>query len=138
MGRTTEKVIVQSFEDFLDAKKGNLREKDIRTVEVDALVDTGAAYLCLPPSEIEKLGLSFSHTRHVTTANGVVERRIFMGAVITIRGRNEQMSVMENDQATPPLIGYLVLEALDFVVDPTAQQVMPNPAHGGKWVTELY
>ena len=29
-----------------------------------------------------------------------------------------QMAVMENDEDTPCLIGYLVLEALDFVVDP--------------------
>jgi hypothetical protein len=48
------------------------------------------------------------------------------------------MQVMENDAATPPLIGYLVLEAMDFVVDPKSQQVIPNPTHEGKWIIDLY
>ncbi|MCK4343385.1 MAG: aspartyl protease family protein [Phycisphaerae bacterium] len=138
MGRTVEKVTVQSLEDILDARKGKIEEAAIRTVEVEAVVDTGATYLCLPPSAIEQLGLPFSHVRRVQTANGDVQRRVFMGANITIQGRTEQMSVMENDESTPPLVGYLVLEALDFVVDPQANQLIPNPAHEGKWVADLY
>ena len=56
MGRSVEKVTVQSFEDILDAARGRIGEADIRAVEVEALVDTGATYLCLPPSVIEELG----------------------------------------------------------------------------------
>lgn len=55
--------------------------------------------------------------------NFEVERRVFKGADIT---RNEQMSVMENDEKTPPLIGYLVSEAMDFVVDPKSQKMQKN------------
>jgi clan AA aspartic protease len=138
MGRTVEKVTVQSFEDILDVNKGRIEEADIRTVEVEAVVDTGATYLCLPPSVIERLGLSVSHMRRVRTANGDVQRRIFGGASVTVQGRTEQMSVMENDESTPPLIGYVVLETLDFVIDPKANQLIPNPAHEGKWVADLY
>ena len=61
-----------------------------------------------------------------------------MGANVTTQGRTEQMSVMENDESPPPLVGYLVLEALDFVVDPKAKHVIPNPAHEGKWMADLY
>jgi predicted aspartyl protease len=138
MGRIIEKVKVSSFEDVLEVNKGKLNEAEIRTVETEAIVDTGAAYLCLPPRMIEQLGLPYSHTRHVRTVNSIVQRRVFMGATITIQGRMEQMSVMENDQSTPPLIGYLVLEALDFVADPKSQSLMPNPEHEGKWVSDLY
>ena len=88
--------------------------------------------------QIEKLGLLYSHTREVTTANGKVERRIFGGAVIIIQGRDIEMQVMENDAAAPPLIGYLILEAMDFVVDPKSQKILPNPAHDGKWIIDLY
>ena len=138
MGRTVERITVQSFEDFLETMKGRLDPNQVRRVEVEALVDTGATYVCLPPTVIEQLGLSYSHTRRVKTANGDIERRVFMGASITIQGRTEQMSVMENNETTPPLIGYLVLEALDLVVDPRSQKLIPNPAHGGKWMADLY
>ncbi len=80
----------------------------------------------------------YSHTREVSTANGRVERRIFNGAVIIIKGRDIQMQVMENDATTPSLIGYLVLEAMDFVVASKSQQIIPNPAHEGKWIIDLY
>jgi hypothetical protein len=36
------------------------------------------------------------------------------------------------------MVGYLVLENLDLVVDPKGQSVIPNPAHEGKFVMDLY
>jgi len=138
MGKTIEKVIVKNFGDMVLHSKGIVKGDEIRTVEIEGVVDTGAAYLCLPPDVIEKLGLLYSHTREVTTANGRVERRIFYGAVIIIQGRDIQMQVMENDVTTPPLIGYLVLETMDLVVNTKLQKITPNPEHDGKWVMDLY
>lgn len=74
----------------------------------------------------------------IKTANGPAERRIFKGAEIELKDCTFGMEVMENEDDTPALIGYLLLEALDFVVDPKAQGVIPNPAHEGKWVADLY
>ncbi|MFH0774339.1 MAG: retroviral-like aspartic protease family protein [bacterium] len=138
MGKTVEKVIVKNFGDVFLHSEGKAPEDEIRTVEIEALVDTGAAYLCLPPDVIERLGLLYSHTRGVTTANGRVERRIFYGAIIIIQDRDIEMQVMENDATTPPLIGYLVLETMDLVVDVKSQRIIPNPEHDGKWVMDLY
>lgn len=138
MGKTIEKVIVKNFGDMVLHSKGIVKGDEIRTVEIEGVVDTGAAYLCLPPDVIEKLGLLYSHTREVTTANGRVKRRIFYGAVIIIQGRDIQMQVMENDVTTPPLIGYLVLETMDLVVNTKLQKITPNPEHDGKWVMDLY
>ncbi|MBU1599066.1 hypothetical protein KKG61_03010, partial [bacterium] len=104
MGRTVEKVIVKNFGDIVLHSKGIAKEDEIRTVEIEGVVDTGVAYLCLPPVVIERLGLLYSHTREVTTANGRVKRRIFNGAIIIIQDREIEMQVMENDVTTPPLI----------------------------------
>ncbi len=64
--------------------------------------------------------------------------QVFPIKAITIRDRVIRMDVMENDEHTPPLIGYLILEALDFVVNPRTQGLMGNPEHDGKWVVDLY
>lgn len=138
MGKTIEKVIVKNFGDIVLQRREIIKEDEIRTVEIEGVVNTGAAYLCLPPDVIEKLGLLYSHTREVTTANGRVKRRIFNGAIIIIQDRDIQMQVMENDVTTPPLIGYLVLETMDFVVDTKSQRIIPNPEHDGKWVMDRY
>jgi hypothetical protein len=36
------------------------------------------------------------------------------------------------------LIGQVPLELLDFVVDPRAQKLIGNPAHGGEQMLEMY
>ena len=138
MGRTVEKVKIKNYMDIFRASQDFLPKDQIRTAEVDAVVDTGATYLCLPPSVIEQLGLLYSRSGNVKTANGDVERRIFSVADITIRDRSVRMDVMENDGNTPSLIGYLVLEAMDFVVNPKTQGLMGNPEHDGKWIVDLY
>jgi predicted aspartyl protease len=138
MGKTFEKVTIKNFVDIAMHSKGIIKEDEIRIVKTEALVDTGAAYLCLPPGDIEKLGLVHSTIKEVTTANGKVNRRIFYGAVIIIKDREIEMQIMENNVGTPPLIGYLVLEAMDFLVDSKSQRIIPNPAHEGKWIIDLY
>ena len=70
MGKTIEKVTLKNVADIVRQAEGIIKEGEIREVEVEALVDTGAAFLCLPPEEIEKLGLLYSHKREVSTANG--------------------------------------------------------------------
>ena len=45
MGKTIEKVMIKSFGDILLADKGFMKREDIRTMEVEAIVDTGAAFL---------------------------------------------------------------------------------------------
>ncbi|OQY30021.1 MAG: hypothetical protein B6244_01810 [Candidatus Cloacimonetes bacterium 4572_55] len=138
MGKIVEKVIVKNHVDIANAAQGIIPKDAIRSAEVEAVVDTGAAMLCLPPDVVVELGLLFSHSRNVRTANGSVKRRIFGGASITIQGRESQMAVMENDQTTPPLIGYLIMEDLDLVPNPKTQRLTPNPEHDGKWLTDLF
>jgi clan AA aspartic protease len=137
MGQIIEKVVIKNYVDIDKSADGLISEDAIRTVEIEALVDTGAAFMCLPPSVITTLGLKHSYSRDVITANGAVKRRVFGGAAINIQGRETPMGVMENDETTPPLIGYLILEDLDFVADPKSQKLIPNPAHDGKWISDL-
>ncbi|MCP4651857.1 MAG: hypothetical protein GY858_00510 [Candidatus Omnitrophica bacterium] len=137
MGQITEKVLLKNYVDIVNSKEGLIQEDAVRTVEIEAIVDTGAAFLCLPPSVIAQLGLISIDSRNVMTANGTVKRRMFGGATIAINERKIEMNVMENDETTPPLIGFLVLEDMDFVVDPSAQKLIPNPAHDGKWISYL-
>ncbi len=138
MGRTMARLTVENIFDVQKAAEGGISPDQVRRVEVDAIVDTGASLVSLPRSEMAKLGLLFNRSVPVRTANGSVTRRTFMGARIILNGRDFEMEVMENDDQTPPLIGVLILEALDLVVDPKTQKLIGNPAHDGQWVLDLY
>lgn len=139
MGRVTETVTIQNYNDIIKFKEGFITEDKIRTVKIDAIVDTGATYLCLPPKVIKELGLVYLSSSSVRTGNGTIEFRFFGGAHILIRDRFTQMLVMENkDDSVPALIGYLVLEAMDYVVNPNTQEITGNPEHGGKWMADMF
>jgi predicted aspartyl protease len=139
MGRTSEKVLIKNFGDIFLAENGYIKPSEIRFVEIDAIVDTGAAYLCLQPKIIKELGLHFSHATPVKTGNGSLDLKIFYGAEITIKERAIQMQVMESkDDNVPALIGYLVLETMDWVVDPKSQKIIGNPINDGKWIVDMY
>jgi len=62
----------------------------------------------------------------------------FPGANIELNERSFVMDIMENDDDTPALVGYLLLEALDFIIDPKIQKVIGNPAHEGSFLADLY
>ncbi|MBM2816456.1 MAG: hypothetical protein HW421_3218 [Ignavibacteria bacterium] len=139
MGKTSEKVTVKNLFDISDATKGIIKESEIRCIEIDAIVDTGAAYLCLPPKVIKELGLTFAFSKPVRTGNGSLELRIFRSAEIIIKDRSIIMQVMENkDDNVPALIGYLVLEEMDWVVDTKSQEIIGNPKNDGKWIIDMY
>lgn len=135
MGRIVTKIKVVNFGDVLFAQQGQKPIDDIRSIEMEALVDTGATLLCLPPAIIANLGLSYLVSRKAVTANGTVERKIFGGAQLTIMGRTCTVDVMELPEGVPALVGYIPLENLDLQVDPKGQSLIP--AHGEEVVMDL-
>jgi clan AA aspartic protease len=139
MGKTLEKVFIRNFGDIEFAESGYIQPSQIRSVEIEAIVDTGAAYLCLPPKIIKELGLRYAFSKPVRTGNGSLELKIYRGAEIIIKDRSIVMQVMESkDDNVPALIGYLVLEEMDWVVNPKTQEIMGNPLNDGKWIIDMY
>jgi predicted aspartyl protease len=139
MGRVTAKIKVENMLDHLLFKRGDIPASAVRSTEIeDALVDTGATLLCLRQKEIAELGLSPLAMREAKTANGPVTRQLYEGARLTILDRACSIDVMEIPDDAPALIGYVPLENLDLQPDPKAQQLIPNPAHGGKLILDLY
>lgn len=138
MGRIVAKIKVENLADVLLVERGELSPQEIRHMEMEALVDTGVTLLCLPAKAIEDLGLSPLGTRRATTATGLVERKVFRGAQLTILDRTCTVDVMELEDSVPALIGYIPLENLDLQPDPQKKTLIPNPEHGDKIVMDLF
>jgi predicted aspartyl protease len=135
------KVIVQvKFTNYLDLelKRLNVRKEKPRTVETDALVDTGATRLYLKTSLIKALGLKKEGQVQSKTSNGVRRRAVYSATRVDLMGRNGVFEVVEVDEDVPNLLGQIPLDYLDFVVDPKGQKLMPNPEHGDKQMSEEY
>ncbi len=137
MGRVLQTAMLRNSADLVYAQQGKLPMDEVRSLEVEFMVDTGASYICLPKQMIQQLGLVKQKEKDVRTANGVVKRGMFSPVNITIFDRDANLDVMElPDDGTPPLLGYLALEAMDLLVDSKEQKLIVNPANDGKWVID--
>ena len=89
--------------------------------EFTFLVDTGSTYVGLPAEDITELGLIRipDGRRWFGTATGIVEQDTF-NAFGRLEGRGFSATVI----ATPiPIIGYELLEAMRFRVNPVTQTI---------------
>jgi predicted aspartyl protease len=145
MGRADVGVVIQkaTLENVFDVNKfydGEISKEQIRTVELDFLVDTGSAMICIAEKDALKLGLQVRNQKKVKTANGEVYRKIYSSARLVVQGRDTEMQVMgiPDEINAPPLLGYLPLEALDLHINPKEQILTGNPATDGKWFIDMY
>ena len=117
MGKVVEKVRIVSVFDRSKA------------VEVDAVIDTGATMVVLPQDIVDALGLMKIRDTSVRYANNRVETKTIYGVVaIEVKGRTGDFDVLAEVAGTQPLIGQVVLETLDLVVEPRSRSLTPNPA----------
>ncbi len=94
--------------------------------EIEATVDTGAAYTTLPTSLLRELGVEPIGKRRFLLADG---RRIEMDygeARATIDGESVTTLVVFGEDNAPPLLGAYTLEGLALAVDPVEQRLVPT------------
>ena len=101
---------------------------DAKPVEVDCLVDTGAVMLMLPKDVVDKLTLSIIGKAVVTLANDETDQMEVAGPLsIVIGDRKTHCDCLVGPMLGEPLIGQLVLEGLDLIVDAQRQLLTPRP-----------
>lgn len=97
-------------------------------MEVQAVIDTGATMVVLPQNLVDELGLKKIRETKVKYANNSIESKTIYGVVtIEIKGRVGNFDVLAEGEGSQPLIGQVVLEILDLVVDPRTRTLTPNP-----------
>ncbi|WP_404369035.1 clan AA aspartic protease [Sphingomonas sp. MMS24-J45] len=106
----------------------NAARPDLEELDANALVDTGAADLCIPELVAKQLRLEKVEERMITVADG---RQIIVDYVGPIRvevfGRTAFTGGMVTGNQV--LLGAIPMESMDVLVDPRRQQLIPNPAH---------
>ncbi|MCY3920166.1 MAG: hypothetical protein OXG38_10240 [Chloroflexi bacterium] len=96
------------------------------TREIEATVDTGAAYTTLPARLLRELGVEPMGTRRLLLADG---RRVDMDygqAWVAINGERVVTGVVFGDDDGPALLGAYTLEGLALAVDPVEQRLVPT------------
>ena len=111
---------------YAKIRLSNPRESDLKPVEVNALVDTGAITLCLPEHIAFQLKLIEIEKREVTTADG---RSTVVSYVGPIRINFENRTCFTGGLILGDLVlmGCVPMEDMDLVLNPTRQTITTNP-----------
>jgi predicted aspartyl protease len=137
MGKVSVKLKLTNQGDLV-ALHRKLSKARPRSVEVHALVDTGATRLYLKPSVIKSLGLEKVDEVISQTTNGAAKRAVYEPVRLEVQGRYGNFDVVDIGENVPNLLGQIPLEYLDFVVDSKNRKLIPNPEHGDKQMSEEY
>jgi clan AA aspartic protease len=129
MGKVMTKIRLTNSADLENRDAGVLAPEQVRTLELEALVDTGATTLAIPQDVADALGLVERRKRRVRLADGTIaEFPVVLNLVVEILGRDTVCEAFVLPAGTTALLGQIPLEALDLVVDPSSHEVRVNPA----------
>ena len=97
-----------------------------QSLEIEATVDTAAAYTTLPAGLLRELGVTPKGKRRFLLADG---RRLDMDygeARAAVNGENVTTLVVFGEDDAPALLGAYTLEGLALAVDPVEQRLVPT------------
>ncbi len=98
------------------------------SVEVDALVDTGATYTALPINLMAQFGVEQEDVRQFELADNQIVDYPVGQARIRIDGTELIVLVVFSPENTAPLLGATTLEIFGLGVDPVGQNLVPVTA----------
>jgi clan AA aspartic protease len=105
----------------------NPRKPELEPVEVDALADSGAMYLCIPPHIQIQLGFEEITKKEATLADGSKHLVPYVGPV-ELRFKNRVGFGGALVLGEEVLLGAIPMEDMDLVVIPKTRTLDVNPA----------
>jgi predicted aspartyl protease len=132
MGRFAVEIEIANNRDVENSLGGHLDPGKVRRATIRAVVDSGATRLVLPLAVVKELGLPLKENKiKVRYADGRRGLRSEAGAVhLRLQGREDVFSAVVEPKRDTALLGAIVLEDLDFLVDCTKLRLVPrDPDH---------
>lgn len=129
MGEVHVKVKLRNGGDVFNMEQGLIKPEQVRSCEVDAIVDTGATRSAIPQHIVDLLGLTVSRQGNATLADG---RYVSVGVSSPISFEIEGRKTSEDAYIVGDtvLVGQTVLVSTDLLVDCTNRKVIPGHPGG--------
>ncbi len=127
MGRVTVEVELTNAEDLVLVKNGRLEADRVRRVRMSGMVDTGSNYLVLPTATAKQLGvptMGKAAVRYADQRRG--SRTVVENVRVDLLGRHGNFKAILEPKRVDVLIGAIVMEDLDLLVDCSTQTLQPR------------
>jgi hypothetical protein len=136
-GRFGIDIEVANNDDLALMYRGRLPPDQVRRETISGVVDPGAAMLVLPQAVVKRLGLRLGGTAKVRYADGRrAQRREAKGVFLKLLERDDTFTAIIEPKRTTALVGAIVLEALDLLVDCKTRRVVPRDPSGAIYEIE--
>ena len=130
MGLVYAEITLINGEDMILAKRHIIGQEEIKQMNVNMLVDSGAYMLAINETIQEQLQLPVVDKKKAQMADGSIKEYEVVGP-IELRFKNRQCTcramVLPGDNE--PLLGAIPMEEMDVLIHPLRQELMVNPEH---------
>jgi hypothetical protein len=127
VGRITVEIEVANYGDISLVERGLLPADQVRRRTIPAVVDSGAMKLVLPEKLVSELGFSRGDKIKVRYADGrTAQRSTADGVYVELLGRHGTFTAIVEPNRDVALLGAIVLEDLDLLVDCPNERVYPR------------
>lgn len=127
LGRFTVDFEIANYGDMLQYRQGSMAPEKMRRLIIKGLVDPGSTKLILPEGVSTQLGLSVQGKVRVTYGDGrYFLRKQVEGVYVNIQGRGGVFQAVLEPKRQTALIGAIVLEDLDLLVDCNQERLLPR------------
>jgi len=127
MGRIVVTFELANYADVHAVEAGTLTPDKIRRVAIEGVVDTGSTRMVLPKSVVDALGLPKTGQAMVHYADRSSQQRdMVKDAYVRLLDRGGVFNAIVEPNRTDALIGAIVMEDLDLIVDCGKNEVKPR------------
>jgi len=124
MGTVFTEITLKNGSDIVRVQDGKIADKDVRSITVNALVDTGAGTLVINDYVCQKLGLSIEGSRTAYLAGGAeASCKITEPVRIYWKNRDAFCRAWVLPGGDEVLLGAIPLEEMDLAVDPVNKKL---------------
>jgi predicted aspartyl protease len=130
VGRFKVEIELANNDDMAAVRLGYLPPEKVRRMKLLGLVDSGASGLVLPTAVAKQLGIPVTGKVKVTYANRQSGRRDKVeGVYLELMDRHGIFDAHLEPKRDTALIGAIVLEGLDLLIDSRHERLFPRDPH---------
>lgn len=108
---------------------------DSEAVELKAKVDTGATLLVIPGDVSEEFEFPIIRRQNVKYANEeTAEKDVVWGVEVEICDRKGVFEAIVEPKKRYALVGAIIMETLNLIIEPRSLQIYPNPRSIFPWL----
>jgi predicted aspartyl protease len=131
VGRFSVEIELANNDDLALTRRGLMPPDQVRRETIPGVVDSGAVRLVLPEAVVKRLGLPLGDPIPVKYAdNRRARRRLVKGVFAQLLGRDGVFTAVVEPKRDTALIGAIVLEDLDFLLDCKNHRLVPRDPSG--------